>query len=312
MHIIRTMNTHVRCISNQQCSQQCGEIHHNHGHACFNKVIETVHVSVEDKYEQLRRDHRTANRSSTVALLLKSSQHLRHLQHPLAMTNNNSKSQGSSSSFTYKMTKRSCDQLLSSETIMYRVPVAHVVGHTTRGVALIGGASVRLAWTREASATGPALSGVFGVRVTCIDSNDHAFTVCIPGLACLLKATDGDSSSGGCCEIMLFGSGTSSGSGISVGRRTPPRNEKTVKQTRKRKTAASMMTVPMLSSVIATFPISMHVEVDVLCFANDISSIAHNAWLHDHVQRSLLNVHRWSGAVADGSTYMYSNLDSKI
>ena len=180
------------------------------------------------------------------------------------------------SSFRYRMTRRSYTKIVTVPTSQVQTLRGHVIGHSTKGIQLINGRTVRLAWNTKGCPKANFSTfhksfhnsdgGVYVVRLTFNDGQNV-----LPGLLCL-RGEKEELPSCGCAEIMVFAPWT-------------------LKENNKH--------IPMLRDVHETFPLQMCVQVEFVVKVNNFSSLAHDAWLHDHIQFTLRNVHKWSASKGD-------------
>ena len=163
--------------------------------------------------------------------------------------------------FTYRMSWRSCQQLIQTNETLTTHFSSTLIDYTTHGLELIDCSSIRLGW-KNTSSTNKIASGVYGIRL-----KSNTLNKWYPGLACVALETVEGWDRG--CEVIVFD------------------NEKS-KGTRNKYSS-------MLVDMEEKFNSTSLIEICFVCEVNEFSSIAHNAWLHDHIQRCLLNVHKWSG-----------------
>ena len=165
------------------------------------------------------------------------------------------------SSFSYNITISTYNKLLNSLDVLYAVN-AIILGYTTEGLKLINANTVRFTFENNAELDG---GGLYAIRCLIDDDNNvnNKKNNIYVGIACILKNE--------CkCETIFF---------------APSGRLKKKKKNN----------IPMLeNNNEKIFPIGTKVQLQILSKCNEFSSIAHNAWLHDHIQQSLLKMHQWS------------------
>ena len=222
---------------------QCDEFHHQ----CVAKIVslfktEAIREGGKGKVSKIKPNNTTSMTCSSTA-------------------------SDSLSFFTYRMSWRSCQQLIQTNTTLTTHFSSTLIDYTTNGLKLIDCSSIRLGW-KNTSSTNNIASGVYGIRL-----KSNTLNKWYPGLACvaLEKVKGWDRG----CEVIVFDNEKSKG---------------------KRNKYSSML-VDMEEKFN-----SNDIEICFVCKVNEFSSIAHNAWLHDHIQRCLLNVHKWSRDVGGTSS----------
>ena len=170
-------------------------------------------------------------------------------------------------------------KLLSSPEILWRNSGCTIVSGTTANVLLIDGATVVVRWSKSTLNSGRVINpGVYGVRVCLLKGKEEEEETgeegeegeegeWWAGLACVRRETVAVG-----CEVMLFG--RSSGQHQDVSRRSVPM-KRFDDQAMKKLVGAKLV-------------------LDAVMIANQFSSVAIDVWLHDHLQRSLENVRKWS------------------
>jgi hypothetical protein len=192
------------------------------------------------------------------------------------------------STLTYKMSPQGFAKLLSSSEILWRNSGCTIVSGTTANVLLIDGATVVVRWSRSTLNSGRVINpGVYGVRVCLLkgkEEQEEEEGEWWAGLACVRRETVAVG-----CEVMLFG--RSSGH-QDVSKRSVPM-KRFDDQAMKKLVGASLV-------------------LDAVMVANQFSSVAIDVWLHDHLQRSLENVRKWSKDNSGESNRLPANPQSRM
>ena len=199
------------------------------------------------------------------------------------------------STLTYKMSPQGYAKLLSSPEILWRNSGCTIVSGTTANVLLIDGATVVVRWSTSTLNSGRVINpGVYGVRVCLLKGKEGEEEKEMEegeegewwaGLACVRRETVAVG-----CEVMLFG--RSSGQHQDVSRRSVPM-KRFDDQAMKKLVGATLV-------------------LDAVMIANQFSSVAIDVWLHDHLQRSLENVRKWSKNNGGESNRLSTNPQSRM
>ena len=198
------------------------------------------------------------------------------------------------STLTYKMSPQGYAKLLSSPEILWRNSGCTIVSGTTANVLLIDGATVVVRWSTSTLNSERVINpGVYGVRVCLLKGKEEEEETgeegeegeWWAGLACVRRETVAVG-----CEVMLFG--RSSGQHQDVSRRSVPM-KRFDDQAMKKLVGAKLV-------------------LDAVMIANQFSSVAIDVWLHDHLQRSLENVRKWSKNNGGESNRLLTNPQSRM
>ena len=180
-------------------------------------------------------------------------------------------------SASYRLSGRTAERLARHADPATVEMNVEVVAHTTDGLKMIDGSSLRVRWPKKLP---HRYRGLYGCNLTVNQKSgvvDRTKVVAV-GLCCVDETLDK-------CELMVFPLYTDATGAPCIWR---------VPDTATYAGNSRRVCVLSEDEQASLFPVGTVFNLRLVVKTSEFSTIAHNAWLHDHIQRNITVLDRWS------------------